>query len=336
MAAVKIAIKELLAGNDAHTVISEMKKTYTTAESMKKHMSLVRSGIIEGGHYSDKIDLTPLRAFAQDPEIEAFLTASLKQQVQIQRKHNSDPTWSDGAEECLANLQLLPSNMDDFVMPKKETNLIKRRAAKRLREKNANIITVNGGQNLLSHITSTLDAAAPTDNLASLLCALSVVSGRRSCEILNGQSNFEHIPNKPTLARFWGQTKTKSAMPRPYVIPLCCTFSTFKRGFETLRAIQARDGGVTDLTNAQVTDKYRWVSVRAIPLLAKLPNIHSLRSLYITFIYDNLYDCPWSFNETACVCLGHKELSESLHYAGVKVRDCEGIKYKFGKLDLST
>ena len=62
--------------------------------------------------------------------------------------------------------------------------------------------------------------------------------------------------------------------------------------------------------------------------------MHTLRSLYITYIFDNLYECPCSFNETARVCLGHKELTESLHYASLKVRGCERIRYQFGKLEL--
>ena len=66
----------------------------------------------------------------------------------------------------------------------------------------------------------------------------------------------------------------------------------------------------------------------------QLANVHALRSLGIVLIYDSLYECPCSFNETARVCLGHKELTESLHYAGVKVRGCEEIRYKFGTLEL--
>jgi hypothetical protein len=334
MAAVKTAVQQLLAGDSAATVMAEMQKTYTTPESMKKHMSLVRSKIMDGGHYSNLFDTSSLQKYAETPEIAAFLSANLKEQVKIQREHKSNPTWTEEAEECLAKLQILPVNMNDFVLAKAESFKIKRRAATRLREKNANIINVPGGEALLAHLTSILDNASPTDSFAVLLCALAAVSGRRSCELLNGKSTFEPVANKPTLALFTGQLKTKSETPHPFVIPLCCTFTSFTRGLEALRAIQARDGGVAQFTNAEVTDKYRWVSVRAIPALAQLPNIKTLRSLYIMFVFDNLYDCPWSFNETACVCLGHRELTESLHYAGLKVRDCENIKYKFGKLEL--
>ena len=111
--------------------------------------------------------------------------------------------------------------MNDFVMPKAEAFQIKRRAAKRLREKNSNVIIVHGGEALLALLTSILENATPTTNLATLLCALAAVSGRRKCELLNGRSTFDPVPEKPTMTRFTGQLKTKSATPRPYVIPLC-------------------------------------------------------------------------------------------------------------------
>ena len=331
MTAVKHAVAALLDGEQAETVIANMKLTYTTPESMKKHMSLVRTTIMEGNHYSPSFDLAPLRAFSEDPEIAAFATASLKEQCKIQREHKFNPTWSEEAEKCLSELQILPTNMNDFVQPKAEAIQIKRRAAKRLRQKNANVITVNGGEALLTLLTSILETAAPTTNLATLVCALATLSGRRKCELLNGRSTFDAVPEKPTLALFTGQLKTKSTTPRPYVIPLCCTYATFIHGFSTLRAIQERNGGVTHLTNAEVDAKYRYLS--AMPAL-QLPDIHSLRALYIMYVFDNLYECSASFNETAWVCLGHRELTESLHYAGVKIRDCNNITFKFGKLKL--
>ena len=85
MAAVKVAVQQLLAGWPASAVISEMRKTYTTQESMKKHMSLVRSRVIGAGHYSQECHFAPLRAFAVlDPDVASFLAASLKQQCKTQ------------------------------------------------------------------------------------------------------------------------------------------------------------------------------------------------------------------------------------------------------------
>ena len=77
---------------------------------------------------------------------------------------------------------------------------------------------------------------------------------------------------------------------------MSCTYATFIHGFSTLRAIQERNGGVTHLTNAEVDAKYRYLTV--MPAL-QLPDIHSLRALYIMYVFDNLYECSASFNETA-------------------------------------
>ena len=83
MAAVKTAVQQLLAGDSATTVMAEMQKTYTTPESMKKHMSLVRSKIMDGGHYSNLFDTSSLQKFAEIPEIASFLSANLKEQVLV-------------------------------------------------------------------------------------------------------------------------------------------------------------------------------------------------------------------------------------------------------------
>ena len=97
MAAVNVAVQQLLAGRAASTVIAEMRRMYTTPESMKKHMSLVRNKIIQGGYYSSLFDPTPLRAFAAaDPEIAPFLAAGLKQQCKTQCEHKIHPHLGGG------------------------------------------------------------------------------------------------------------------------------------------------------------------------------------------------------------------------------------------------
>ena len=135
MAAVKVAVQQLLAGWPASAVIAKMRITYTTPESMKKHKSIVKSKIIEGGHYSRECDLAPLRAFALvNLDIASFLTVTLKQQCKTQRKHKFNLTWSEEAERCLADLKLLQKNLDEIVMSTAETSAVKRRAATRLRD----------------------------------------------------------------------------------------------------------------------------------------------------------------------------------------------------------
>ena len=81
-----------------------------------------------GCHYASeyKDSVAPLSRFVQDePEILAFLTAPLKKQCQMQKDHGINPVWSEGAEEALAKVQLLPKNMEDFHLTKSESVKLK-------------------------------------------------------------------------------------------------------------------------------------------------------------------------------------------------------------------
>ena len=80
MSAVRLAVEQLWSGKAASDVIADMWKTYTTLQSMDKHMSLVRMAIKSGGHYAKEYKQTvqPLCAFVQDePEILTFLQSSV-------------------------------------------------------------------------------------------------------------------------------------------------------------------------------------------------------------------------------------------------------------------
>ena len=165
--AIKEAANMLLQGYPASQVISTMRLTYKTPESMKSNMSLVKKEILKGDHYSPEYDDTPLRAFKDNPEIASFLDSTLEEKCKIQKRHEYDPTWPEEAEEHLRNLQILPSNLDDFVMSKREMVGIKRRAATKLREKNANVIVVEGGEKLLSELVAILETSTVFSNISA-------------------------------------------------------------------------------------------------------------------------------------------------------------------------
>ena len=325
MSGVRLAVEQLLSGMSAKEVISEMRRTYTTEESMSKHMSKVRAAIMAGNHYAKEYEQTvaPLRKLAKrEPRIRVFLSAPLDVKCKIQRKHRIDREWSGDAEIALQKVQLLPTNLDAFKLPKCESVIIKRRHAAKLKAKNRSVITVPNGDALLGMLSSMLEASTPNDSDAILLCCLAALSGRRPTELLNGRSQFDPVEGRPTFAIFTGQLKTKEEAPRSYVIPLACQYATFRRGFDSLRKKQQDQGGVDGLTNEQVSNKYYFlrsgdISNGAIPAFRSF-QIKDLRSLYTQFIFK-LYACPHTFNATACEILGHQDLTESLHYANVKV-----------------
>ena len=341
MVAWKVAMQQLLDGKEAKDVIAEMWNTYTTLQSMDKHMSKVRTAIKSGCHYASeyKDSVAPLSRFVQDePEILAFLTAPLKKQCQMQKDHGINPVWSEGAEEALAKVQLLPSNMEDFHLTKSESVKLKLTKAENLRKKNRSVITVPEGGKVLRLITAMLDTSTSSDGYARLLCCLAAVSGRRKTEILSPRSEFEAVEGRPTFSMFTGQLKTKNDdNDLEYQIPLLCTFDTFKRGLDSLRKKQESDYGLKDLAslkNEDIGDKYRFISRDlsrgAVPPFAKF-EIKDLRSFYAACVFQ-CYHCPHTFNETACQILGHREIQESLHYSNLRVQELGAFVDSFGSL----
>jgi hypothetical protein len=88
-------------------VLARLQRHYTTLGSQQKHISLVRSALMDAEFTT--ADYSPLHALAEgEPDVAAFLTKSLREQVSIQQEHRTAPTWSDAAEESLAKLELLP------------------------------------------------------------------------------------------------------------------------------------------------------------------------------------------------------------------------------------
>ena len=94
------------------------------------------------------------------------------------------------------------------------------------------------------------------------------------------------------------------------------------------------DGNILALTNDKVSDKYRFIrrdlSRGAIPPFSKL-SLKDFRSFYATCVYE-CYACPHTFNATACQILGHKSISESLHYSNIRVQDLGEYRDSFGVL----
>jgi hypothetical protein len=298
--------------------------------------------VLEAEFRNPHCDFSPLMAAAgtDASDVAVFISAPLKQQLEIQRRHRhrQQPCWSDEAEDALQSTPLLPANMASFHITEREVRSIKRRDKSNLRERMADVTVVADGQALLARATELLRSAAKTDGYGTLLAPLLLASGRREVEILNvcsGRSCFQKVGGRSVL--FTGQAKTKCSEGAPaFVIPLLCEADTF---LSALTALQAKRGDLSHLDNQQIhtlmNSCFTPSQLHAVfPMLPVGSKWHLLRSLYLQYVH-HCYVHPMAVNHLAKRILGHFDEAESLRYVSTRVDGMDAMKGAFGPLDLS-
>ena len=324
--------KHLMNGIPAKAVLTSLRARYPNLNTFAGAVTNIRKRIFACNHRAPEYDPSPLEAVASNnPEIMTFLSASVKDQVTIQRSHRFHPTWSDEQEEALQALKIVPTNIEEFKLPKTHVTSLKRKSEQNLLTKNENLITVDGIA-VLTQAINILTNAHVDDSYSKLILPLCVLSGRRFTEIA-ARGSF--APGSSiTSCLFTGQLKTKSEEVRTYEIPLLCKFELFKRGIDVLRAKQ---GDVSHLSNDQIGNRYRANAQRDLEMGKFLPSIptcatiHFLRTVYITLVY-HVYVSPWSSGFTCCKCLGHASMEESLHYQNCRLVNVDSVKGGMGPL----
>jgi integrase len=170
--------------------------------------------------------------------------------------------------------------------------------------------------------------------IAQLAVTLLLVSGRRSAEILNGRSVFAPRADSHFHAQFRGQLK-KQGNAAAYTIPLLVPFNVFAQALQILRQKQSAAGiSPVKLSEEAVHSKYqkRVASVlderRITGFLPSLPlsdatcnrhlTPHDLRAIYVALV-QKMFCCDYEFPQVAKLVLGHKSVTESLHYQTVRV-----------------
>ena len=136
------AAKMLKAGEDGLDVVEYLreqlqasakrdgKESYST-NTLKTYVSHAKTMALttyEADCRNPHCDVAALKGVADKEDgVDAFVAAPLKVQLEIQRRHRANPTWSDEAEDALANLQLLKDSIASFAISKREVRWIKRK-----------------------------------------------------------------------------------------------------------------------------------------------------------------------------------------------------------------
>ena len=115
----------------------------------------------------------------------------------IQRAHRTCAAWVPEAEQALANLKLLPANLDACTLPRNETLALKRRHERNIAiAKNDAMIVIPEFSKLLATVAAMLNTATPDDTFPRLILLLLLVSGHRCVELVNGRSTFAPAPSE--------------------------------------------------------------------------------------------------------------------------------------------
>ncbi len=348
-------------GMEGSQVLDAMRVTYQNVATLKTKMSHVRNAVYEFGR-PEEYDPTELVKYAVEPGVTDFLQANLKEQVRLQRSHNSKPTWSGAAEAALSKLQLVQPNMASFKLTEVEVAKVKKSLNKNRQARNKAPIHIPNAYNLLERSVHILGTCTPEDPLSKIVAPLLLVSGRRTTEIMRAtfEDSFEqasvenpssppastqhrfasciatHIPN---VAVFKGQLKTKNQVP--YTIPLLCSYTLFDRGMQILKQkIHSEKGDISNWTNTQINNNFSTIRSRfqihlpcVRPEDAHKMTIHTLRKVYADFVWK-LFENPSSYNYLLCRILGHKEEEESLSYVCVALEDMNEKLDSFGPLPI--
>lgn len=279
--------QRLDAGEDASTVMADLRTRYTTIRCVNVKSSLVRSMC--------------------HPTPEFVLRA------------DGDPGLLSGRVRPPPDFPpRLSENVRAFKPSKLEVRECKRLSAASALHKNKKSRRVDG-RRLLRACREEVDSVVcgARDVGPNLVLAIMMLTGRRTCEVINGKSEFEAVDDYSL--RFGGQAKRRSG-DAEYTVPCLHRASTVVDAIRRMRTCivpPASLAGVSD--NQRVSQKYQsWLrrSLLGHPDLCQAGKVHALRGLYARMVY-RLFDWETDGYSEAFVVmrvLGHAGLTESLVY----------------------
>lgn len=162
---------------------------------------------------------------------------------------------------------------------------------------------------------------SPYDLIAALLLA----SGRRTTELLNGNSTFESSGSRERFCcLFRGQLKRDSTDEPPYLIPLLCTFDEFDTAYHVLQTWQGKS-----LTKDSTKTSVLYQGNLSKHMNSKESNFakqgltkpHQLRALYVQYVLK-MFDWGTARDvRVAKYVLGHVSADTSDNYDHIRFAD---------------
>tara|TARA_B100001769_G_C22047747_1_gene563196 strand:- start:127 stop:1179 length:1053 start_codon:yes stop_codon:yes gene_type:complete len=319
-------------------VINNLKNYYTTHLSFEKNVSNLRRMFLEKQIRNEKYDedikyIESLISTEKDKVLfSKFCDMNLKDQFDILvRTKKLGFFESSDLSDAIQNINLLPENMKSFCLNKEENIRSKLQKKNGLMKKNMLTINIENANHILCEQINILRDGSKKK--IDIILALLFVSGRRECEILNGKSIFEFIPNRPYHVYFTGVLKKRKDILEETdtvkaTIPLLCSSELFLKSLSYMRQLQGND--ILEMTNKQISSRYcsqiNNAQKRIFPYLNKP---HDLRALYVKFVHG-LFIHNISVPLLIMTVLCHDVIEESLFYNSINIK--EEINESYGNL----
>lgn len=288
-------------GERGERVLADLRARYTTPQCLNVKTSLVRSLCAPSKEYSRALD---------------ELTAQLEPDLAERVRRVAASGRSSGCPEVQAQLRRLPPRLSPNARACRVTRAekleCKRSAATSTLSKNRIRHRAPGRELLCSAravVRSPEGASVPT-----LALALMLLTGRRTCEVLNGSSQIRPLDGAEHAVVFGGQAKKREGGDTtPMTVPTLAPAARVCAAFERLR--EKQNGVVRDnrSTSARYQSELGRHLKRAWPWSA-VDHVHALRGLYACMAL-RLFE--WGEASDAYVAmqlLGHARLQESLAY----------------------
>jgi len=303
------------AGVPADDVMREMRERFTTMTCLNSKLSIVRSMCSPTDEYANAV--TTALATVDDENVRRRVESIA---ITGGRLHASDP---DGVRTIVRSLPpRLSENARALRLSRNEIRACKRSQVTQRIEKNK-VRTLVDGRILLAHGRSVVrDPTKCTGGIPELTLSLCLVTGRRECEILNGQSIL--TPHTTYSLVFQGQAKKRDqgvVQRDERIIPCLTPSEEIVRCVAYLRDRQKH----VVLDNRAASRRYQSYLSRYMhgvsPWCDTRTHVHSLRGIY-TCMCHSLFD--WGLHTDAYVAmciLGHTSLEESLVYTTFAIGD---------------
>lgn len=328
-------------------ILSKVKRDVLLSGDKRAAHPQLRANLAKMKKVSSKLNAKQKKKFA------VFTESNLKYIYDARRKLRSEGAFfgDKKLDSMLASLKILPPNFDSFKLPPDIEKECKRIAAHNLKVKNENckilLESRKALESVVSYLTLAGNASGQSESISEnkLAVCLLFVTGRRTSEILNGESTFKKGPTDMSLT-FTGQLKKNlvgEEKEESYEIPILCTADIFLKAFSVLREKQNN----VKRDNAAVNSKYAsnlsfWCKkmFKVQPSsnsVASHIRVHDLRALYVVLAYQLFqYDLTgFSINGFAARVLGHTGIDSSLNYSSYIVKNIGEPFPLTSRLDLS-